>query len=281
VAGGFVFTMGANVVGHVFPPETQGRATSVFITSAPVGFALAQAASPLVATAIGLRAVLLAYVAIAAVGYLCFLLVTPKPVRSGGEFALADIRRALTNRAVLLVALSAFCAYALYLFLNSWMPTYGAEVLSIPLAGAGAVTALVPVVGIVARPTGGYVSDRLGRRRQPVIDASLCATLAVFLVIPLAGTALAYAALLLLAGVALQLSTGVYYVFTRELATAGTEGTSLTVMTTVAFTGSLVSPLLGGYLIEALSWGPTFAVYAVVGVAGIGFALLVRSRPAG
>jgi len=279
LAGGFVFTMGANVVGHVFPAATQGRATSVFITSAPVGFGLAQAGSPLVAASIGVRAVLLSYVAIAAVGYLLFLAVTPDPVRSEGEFAFADVRTALTDRSVLFVAFSGFCAYALYLFLNSWMPTYGTEVLAIPLAGAGAVTALVPVVGIAARPTGGYVSDHLDRRRRPVIAGSLLGTLALFLVIPMAGTALSYAALLLLSGFVLQLSTGIYYVFVQELAAGGTEGTSLTVLTTVSFTGSLVSPLLGGYLIDAVSWGPTFAAYALLGVTGIVLVLLARERP--
>ena len=276
VASGFVFTMGANVVGRVFSESTQGRATSVFITSAPVGFALAQVASPLVAGAVGLRAVMLAYAGISAVGYVLFLAVTPDPVRSEGEFAAADLRAALTNLPVLLVALSGFCAYSLYLFLNSWMPTYATEVLTLSLAGAGAVTALVPVVGVVARPTGGYLSDHIGYRRRPVIAGSLLTTLTLFLAIPIAGNVFAYAGLLLLAGFALQLSTGIYYVFTQELAVAGTEGTSLTVLTTVSFTGSLVSPVVGGWLVGVTSWTTTFAIYAVLGFIGAIIMVAVR-----
>ncbi|MEF8841696.1 MAG: hypothetical protein V5A62_08730 [Haloarculaceae archaeon] len=67
--------------------------------------------------------------AIAVVGLAGFLAVARDPIRSGSTPTAVEFARALGNRSVVLVALSAFAAYALYLFLNTWLPTYGTEVL--------------------------------------------------------------------------------------------------------------------------------------------------------
>ena len=274
MAGGFVYTLGANVVGQVFPPDDQGLATGIFVTSGPVGFALAQATTPIFAGSTSLDAVFLFHVAVVAAGYLVFRLAATKPVRSRGRPTVRGVLRALGNRRVVLLSLSAFCANALYLFLNSWMPTYATEVLSISLAGAGVMTALVPLVGVVARPSGGLVSDYLGRRR-PVIVGSLLVALVSFLLIPRTDVATTYGVLLVAGGFAVQFAVGVYYVHAKELSAPDVEGTSLTVLVMISFTGSLSAPIVGGYLVETASWGFAFASFAAAGVAGIAFVALL------
>ena len=274
MAGGFVYTLGANVVAQTFPPDSQGLATGLFVTSGPIGFALAQSTGPVVAESVSLDAVFLLHVVIVLAGVALFRLAATSPIRSKGRPSLAGFLRALGNRRVILLSLSALCVNELYLFLNSWMPTYANEVLSISLAEAGAVAALVPLVGVLARPGGGLLSDRLGRRR-PVVVGSLVATLLLFLVIPRTGVATTFGLLLLLAGFAVQLSIGVFYVFTKELADPGVEGTSLTVLVMVSFTGSLTAPILGGLLVEQFSWALTFGAFAAIGVAGVALVALV------
>lgn len=277
MAGGFVYTLGANVVSQTFPSDNQGLATGVFVTSGPIGFALAQSTSPIVADAISLNAVFMLHVVIVIAGYILFRITTTEPIRSQGRPSITRFVRALRNRRVILLSLSAFCVNALYLFLNSWMPTYANEVLSISLANAGAVTALVPLVGVVARPGGGLLSDYINRRR-PVIVTSLLATLLLFLLIPRTGVASTYGLLLLVAGFAIQLSVGVFYVYTKELAEPDVEGTSLTVLVMISFTGSLSSPIVGGLLVEAVSWEFAFGAFAAVGFAGIVFVALVSKN---
>jgi nitrate/nitrite transporter NarK len=168
-----------------------------------------------------------------------------------------------------LVGLSAFAAYALYLFLNTWLPTYGREVLSLPLPVAGLVTALVPLVGIVARPGGGWLSGRLGGRRRPVPAGGLLLGLVLLVAVPFADGMALFLLLVAAAAFAVQLGTGVYYVLTRELATPGTEGTSLTVLTAVSFTGSFAAPVVGGWLVAGYSWTVAFVAFAAVGVLGV------------
>lgn len=264
---GLTFTTSANIVGSVFPAERRGVATSAFVASAPVGFAIAQMTSPVVAARSEWPAIFAAWAVVAAVGYGLFRIATPVPLRTGERLSVAEFVAAVRNPEIILVASSAFCAYGVYFFLNTWMPTYANEVLAISLAGAGAVTALVPFVGIVARPGGGWLSDYVNDRRG-VIAGSLACELPILFVIIRTTSPISFAVLLLLAGFAAQLSTGVYYAYTQELAPASAQGTSLTVFTTLAFSGSLVSPVLGGWLIDSVSWTATFAVYTVMAVLG-------------
>lgn len=265
---GFVFTAGANVVAQVFPPDRRGFATGIYLASPPASFAIAHATGPLVGTSFGPLRVFLLPAAIAVAGSVLFLLAAREPVRSGSTPTAAEFARALGNRSIVLVALSAFAAYALYLFLNTWLPTYGTEVLSLPLPVAGLVTALVPLVGIVARPGGGWLSGRLGGRRRPVLAGGLLLGLGLLAGVPFAGAMATFLLLVAAAAFAVQLGTGVYYVLTRELASPGTEGTSLTVLTAISFTGSFSAPIVGGWLISGYSWTVAFLAFAALGVFG-------------
>jgi predicted MFS family arabinose efflux permease len=281
LAAGGVFVLGANVVAEVFAGPRQGFVTTLFIASAPVGFALSQIGGPALGAAFGWGAPFIAYPAVSVAGYVLFQLSRPSAIRTGEPLSLGDFRLAFRNRPVLLVSMAGFCSYVLYIFLNSWMPTYAAEQLPVTLEQAGAVTALLPAVGIVARPAGGWVSDRIGYRRRAVIVGSLAIGLPAFVVITRAVSILLFAGLMLAVGFALQFGMGVYYIYARELADTGAQATSLTIFTTVSFIGTLVAPPFGGWLIEVLSWGPTFLVHVGIGVLGIGLLLLTPgSKPA-
>jgi nitrate/nitrite transporter NarK len=269
IVGGVVFTAGANVVGQVFPADRQGFATGLYITSPPVSFALAHATTPLLGTAYGPLRVFLLHAAVTVAGTVLFLIAAGGAIRSAETPTAEEFGRALRNRSVILVALSAFSVYALYLFLNTWLPTYGTDVLSLPLSTAGLVTAVVPLVGIAARPGGGWLSSRLGGRRRPVLAGGLLVGLLLLVAIPFVGAVAPFLALLVVGAFSVQLGMGVYYVLTRELATPGTEGTSLTVMTTIGFVGSFGAPIAGGWLISAYSWPVAFAAFAAVGTLGV------------
>ena len=179
----------------------------------------------------------------------------------------------LGNRALILVALSSFAMYSLYLFLNMWIPTYGSEVLSLSLSQAGFVTAIVPLAGIVTRPTSGWLSGYLGGRRRLVVGGGLFGALVFMAALQFAANLVAFLLLLAAAAFTLQLGVGLYYVITRELSAAGMEGMSLTVLTAIGFTGSFVAPIAGGRIIAAYSWPAAFVTFAAVG--GLGVLVLI------
>jgi MFS family permease len=270
--GAFIWTANTNVVNQVFPEHRRAVGTSLFVASGPAGQALAQFGGPLVAEAAGWRTVFVAYPLIAVVGLVGLFVVLRRPIRSESRISLGEFAGALRNPAVLSVGMASACAFSLFVFFSSWMPTYATEVLSIELAAAGAATALVPFTGIVSRPGGGWLSDKLGGRRRPVVVASFVLSLPVILGISFVATPDGFAALLAMAGLSSQLGIGVVFVLVSELADEGTEGTSLAVLTTVSTFGSLVAPVAAGWLIQQFSWtvGYGFAVcLALAGIASI------------
>mgnify|MGYP003857399675 CR=1 FL=1 len=264
---GLVFTGGANIVGHVARPHQQGVATGIYLASPPMAFAIAHITGPFVGRMYGPLWVFLVHGAVALLGLLLFGYTARKPIQTDTSPSFDGFVFALQNKAVLLVSLSAFCAYALYVFLNTWMPTYGLEILSLSLADAGFVTAAVPLAGIVARTSGGWLSNRIGRR--PVLAAGLLASFVSLVLIPLTHSVVLFIVIATCAGFAVQLGSGVYFVLTRELAASGTEATSLTVLTTILFTGSFSAGIGGGWLIETYSWRVTLFVFASIGVLGV------------
>jgi predicted MFS family arabinose efflux permease len=269
---GFVFTAGANVVGEVFALSKQDFATGIYITNAPTSFALAHATGPLLGTRYGPLAVFLFHAAVAVLGLAIFWVAVTDPIWTGDTPTLGEFLGAIGNRALILVALSSFAMYSLYIFLNTWIPTYGSEVLRLSLSEAGIVTAIVPLVGIAARPVGGWLSGFLGGRRRLVVGGGLFGALVFLVVLPFAAALVVFLAVGA-AAFTLQLGVGLYYVLTRQLAAKGTEGTSLTLLTAIGFTGSFVAPIAGGWLIEAYSWTVAFITFAAVG--GLGIVVLV------
>jgi MFS family permease len=155
------------------------------------------------------------------------------------------------------------------------MPTYGTEVLALSLENAGAIAALVPIMGVLGRPGGGWLSDCLGGRRRPVVAGAIIVVLPVLAAITRAPSLLVFALSLLLIGFVLQFAMGIFFIYVQELAEDGTGGTALAVFGTVGFSGSLLSPILGGWLIETLSWSLAFGVYVFIGVTGIALVALV------
>ncbi|MFC6989676.1 MFS transporter [Haloplanus sp. GCM10025708] len=214
---------------------------------------------------------LFVYPAVTLLGSVAFAVAVDSPIRNESAVSVRQFRETIKRPAVLRVSAASFCAFSLFLFLNSWMPAYATGRLGVDLAAAGAATALVPLSGVVARPGGGWLSDRLGGRRKIVILGAFVFTLPILVALTNIADAGAFAALLLGAGFFAQLGMGVFYVYVSELADAETAGTSLAVLTTFSVTGSLVTPALTGWLIEAFSWTAAFAYVIVLGVVGVAF----------
>ncbi|MFC6992266.1 MFS transporter [Haladaptatus sp. GCM10025707] len=269
IAAVFLWTANANIVSQSFPPQRRALGTSLFVASAPAGVTLAQAAGPTLVPFLGWQGVVAVYGVVTLCGLPLFVWALDQPVRNESALSAGNFVAALGNRRVLAIALSSFCAYSLFVFLNSWMPTYATEVVGVDIAVAGALTALVPAMGLVARPGGGWLSDRLGGRRRPVIVAAFLLVVPALVGAGLSTSVVGFAAALLLAGIGSQLGTGVFYVFVEEVAPTESAGTSLSVLMTLSITGSLVAPVAAGWLVETLSWTTAFVVAGLVAACGI------------
>jgi len=273
---GIVWTASANVVGQAFTGDTRGTALGLFTTSAPAGFALAQVVTPLVAETDTWAAtfLLVAGCVLVSLGLFWYsvrdlqLQATDTPGN-----ALQNVRQALGSRTVRFGCAMAFAAYSLYLFINSWMPTYLAEQFTISLALSGLLSALFPAVGIVSRASGGYVSDRLlGQRRIPVLRVSFLVALPVTALVAYTTSVRVIAVLLVVAGFVIQLTFGIVYSYVQESVAPGISGTALSVLGTAGISGAFTAPLVAGALIDAT--GTYLAAFGyAVGIACLGLVL--------
>ena len=272
--GAFLWTANTNIVSRAFPDSQLALGTSLFVASGPVGQAIAQFFGPILANAAGWRTVFLVYPILAILGIPILYFAAREPVRSDDAVSIAQFGQTLRNPMILTVSLASACSFALFLFFNSWMPTYATEELGVTLAAAGTAAAFMPFAGIIARPGGGWISDRIGGRRRPVIVASFVLSLPLIIAISVTTSSLSFAALMLLAGASIQLAIGVYYVYVSELAEPGTRGTSLAMVTSASTMGALIAPAVGGWLIGNISWTAGYVFAGLIGFAGIAFTIV-------
>jgi predicted MFS family arabinose efflux permease len=276
ILGGFAYVVvwnaGANLVGQAVEADVRATAVGVFTASAPVGFALGQFGSPLIAEPFGWPATLPAFAAIAVVGVAIFLastrgrtvgVETTTPSRE-------EFRTLFTNRAAWTLSALCFLAFSLYLFLNSWLPSYLTDRLGVSLALGGLLTALFPAVGVVSRTGGGVLSDRLfGGRRRPVAVLSFAAaapTVAAFVAVEGVGVVVA---LLVVAGFAVQLSIGLLYTYVAEVVAPAVRSTAVAMLTSVGLLGAFVAPIAGGAIIDRAGYRPAFLLAGGVAVVGV------------
>ncbi|MFB6118060.1 MFS transporter [Halosegnis sp.] len=266
-----VWNAGIEVTSEATPAEYRATAVGTFTASGPVGFALGQAAGPRIAAAAGWPAVFPVFTGVAALGLVAFWPASRGlgRVAAGGAPSLAAFGGVLRSRSVWLVGSLGFLGYALYLFVNSWGPTYLTESVGLSLTTSGALVALFPAVGILSRVSGGAVSDRIfGGRRRPVVLGSFLAAAPLTLVFARAQTVAVLVGALLLAGVAVQLTLGLAFAYVRELVDPAVAATAVAFQTAVGLAGAFVAPIVGGAVIETAGYQPAFLLAA--GVAAVG-----------
>lgn len=270
IANVVVWNGAANVIGRMFPSGDEATALGMFTASAPAGFALGQLTGPQVLNSFGLGGVFAVYGAIGLAGLGCFLALTARmsgwrPDPRSSTPGVLDFRRVVGSYRVWYVAVLGFLAYSLYTFLNSWMPTYMSEIYNLSLAESGLAIAIFPAVGVVSRSVGGMLSDRyFESRRRPVILGSFLFAFPCLVAIIVAPSAYFVVGALVLVGLFIQMSIGLFYVYVRELVQPNVAGTAISFLTAVSVLGSFTSPLIGGFLIQRLhSYLPAF-LYAVL-----------------
>jgi len=266
-----VWNAGIDIVGRSFDRARQGTAVAAFTASGPIGFTIGQVAGPVVAQRFGWPAIFPVFTGIACVGLAVFWPTSRGSGRATGTPAPtpSDLGRVVTDRRVWTVGLLGFLGYALYLFVNSWAPSYLVDDLRLSLGLSGALVALFPAVGVLSRVTGGVVSDTLfGGRRRPVVLLSFIVATPVIAGFTAIRTVPVVVAALLVAGFAVQLCLGLVFAYVRELVEPGVAATAVAFLTSVGLAGAFLSPIAAGRLIEAAGYEAAFLVAGVLGAVG-------------
>lgn len=268
-----VWNAGIDIVSRSVEQSQRATAVGVFTASGPVGFALGQGTGPLVAAWFGWPAIFLAFNGIALLGVVLFWPTSRGLGHSGGDApSLAEFADVLRNKNVWLIGGIGFLGYSLYLFVNSWGPSYLTEVVGLSLGLSGLLVALFPAVGILARMSSGALSDRLfGGRRQPVVLGSFFVATPLVVGVTHLQSIAALVAMLLVAGFAIQLTLGLSFTYVRELVDSRVGATAVAFQTSVGLAGAFIAPIAGGAVVDVFGFDTAFLVAG--GLAAVGIAL--------
>ena len=194
------------------------------------------------------------------------------------ELPTQGLARVLSNRDLWLTSLLFCCFNFVFIAFVTWAPTFLQQVRGITLARAAFSVSLTTILTIIACPTSGWISDRIGTRKWvAVIPMALIAPL-----FPLCFSAgeTGFLVLAILVGfIGGFVPTGV---FSGAVETVGDErlsGMAMAVILIGQNAGMLLGPLVMGWVIEfGGGWQTAFWVLAPVSILGAAAGWLSRIR---
>ncbi|MDQ3985793.1 MAG: MFS transporter [Actinomycetota bacterium] len=274
-----LFLFGAGTLGSIasvgsgravmgwFASSQRGFALGLRQTAVPLGGALAAVSLPAVAARSGVDAALLALASACALGAVLSALWLRNPPRRE-ETETTVPTRPMRDRRIWRIAagssLLIFCQISVVSYVVLFL--HGQK--SMSATAAGAVLAVMQIVGAAGRVLAGRWSDRLQDRVAPLRVLALGMT-ASWIVVPVVldlSNWIVLAALVAAGSVSISWN-GLSFTAAAELAGADRSGTAIGMQQTVLFAmAALVAPTFGA-LVEWLSWRAAFALLAVPALA--------------
>jgi NNP family nitrate/nitrite transporter-like MFS transporter len=189
----------------------------------------------------------------------------------GSAPELAEFKKVLLNRGVWGVCALSLFVYMLYMVFNGWMPTYLTNTFDLSLTRSGLFTALFPAVGMLSRPLGGALSDRLfDQRRRPVVFVSFLGSGLAVLALYYSPTVAVLLVSLVVAGFFVQLQVALLFTYVQEFVPANVAGTAIAVVSVIGWLGAFIGPVAVGWLIQTTeSYVVIFGYAVVLAVAGL------------
>jgi len=259
--------------------ENRAKAMATIGISIGTSVMLAFMVAPALAASIGVTGIfwLIAILALVAIG-LVWRVVPPEPVASRKlPPAPEALRRALSNRHIVVVLLGIFTIHALLMALFVSVPVLLVERLQLPLSEhwkiyVPTLLAAVPMLGVVGR------SMKSGAASRIILLAGAIFIVCAFLLMSINGGWWIIVPGMWLFFCGFNGLEAALPSLVSRLAPAGTKGTTLGLFSTCQFLGVFVGGLLGGGLLGAIGASGVFLVCAL---STAGWAVLIwRAGPA-
>lgn len=232
-----------------------------------------QALAPIIAGALIARGRYdLAFVIAGAIGLLAPVLVTrlmlpqraPRHAAASAPFA-DGIVEVLRERRILVASLTHAAYYVMSGTLTAFLPLFAHDRIGMSPVEIGWLFGMQTLTTLAIRPLVGAASDRLGRRGAIVAGLVTCATGVMAITAAHASIEIQAAVVLYAAGVAMTTAATSAYV--TDVAPRARFGAAHGVFGTIYDVGDAAGPLIGGMLVAALGYEPTFRAMAALALA--------------
>ncbi|WP_066635156.1 MFS transporter [Desulfolucanica intricata] len=170
LGAGAVYAAVSRAIMEWFPPAERGTAFGIVLAAPSGGIVLSNYIVPYLNQTVGWQgAFQVIGLATAVVGILVFILVkTSNQVGGGGGNILTGFKVIFGNRDLILTALAGFCLMWVELGTATWANAY-IKKLGFSVTAAGMVMIFYGIGGILAPLLSGYISDRIGHRKNILI----------------------------------------------------------------------------------------------------------------
>ncbi|MEV5408837.1 MFS transporter [Thermopolyspora sp. NPDC052614] len=276
---GATFAIGIPFVNGWFPPERRGLALGIF-GMGNIGTAISGFATPWLADSYGRPApFLVVAVALVLVG-LAFLAVgRDAPGRQAATepfltrfLAAARLRATCELATMYALTFGGFVAFGVYL------PLYLKEVYGLTTADAAARSAGFVVLATLARPIGGWLSDRWGG--VPVLSGSIAVVVACAIIVSFAPAMLLATVGFLAMAAALGLGNGAVFALVAKQVPGHMVGSATGVVGAAGGLGGFLPPLVMGMIYQATSsYAVGLMLLATVAAAAAVYSWFVMGAP--
>lgn len=255
-----------------FPPARQGAPMGIWATWVPVGSVLTYNLAPSLAGTQGWRSVWWFAAGFALVIMVLYGLLVhdPESEQPAGRPhpELPDLRSALANRDIWLLAASFACFNLALVSIGTYYPTFLNEVRGYPLGQAAFISSLASIVVIGGAPLAGAISDRIGSRRLMFSIPFL--VIAGLLFLPFIVTGWKIPVVMIVEGLVLgAIPTATFAAAPEVMRKRELAGVGLAVILIGQNLGNLIGPVLFGETVSRFGWAA--AGYMMIPICLLGF----------
>lgn len=255
-----------------FPPDRQGTPMGIWATWVPIGSLIVYNLSPLLMDSLGWQSIWWM-----GAGFAVFMMVIsgvliirpPEQVQSHRQAETPpDLRSALANRNIWLLALGFACMNFTMLSLATYYPTFLNGVRGYPLRQAAFLASITTIIILFAAPAAGWLSDRIGSRR--LIFSLPFLGLAVLFLFPFHVTGWQIIVILILQGLIVgAIPTATFAAAPEIMQKPEWAGLGLAVVLIGQSLGQLLGPIFFSEMIGRVGWAT--AGYLLIPFCLLGF----------
>jgi nitrate/nitrite transporter NarK len=253
----------------------------IFATWVPVGSTIMFLMAPVLAGRWGWRGVWwfgCFYALLMGLLYVSMVKPAPREFEDKNQVTREDLLRVLRNRDLWLISFLFGCFNFVFLSFVTWSPTFLFEVRGQSLPHASFLVSLISLFAIVSCPLSGWISDKLGSRKQvyvlPMVGMTFLLPLAFYLNTEMF---LPYViAFGLISGFA---PTGVFAAAAEVVGDERLGGLAMAIIQVGQNSGMLLGPVIFGWMVESMGgWEAAFWTLAPVSAMGAGAGWIARGR---
>lgn len=278
---GLITIMAPAAIAVWFPAERRGTPLGLWSTCMPIGAILMFNTAPWLIGFSGWQLIWKVGAVFALVSFLLFwgLFRMPgagetfeeaKSARSESN-AFTGLARALANTGLWLITLQFFCFNLICFALNTYYPTFLNTVRNYSLPAASFTFSLCTIAAVFSQPLGGYLSDRLGRRRHLIIISSV--VLSPICVFPFIATGWVIPVLIFAFGTIAGTIVPATFAAVPEITVSRQlAGLGMAVLALGQNLGMFIGPIVFGKLVESMGWagaGYTLAPVCAISVIAV------------